>query len=278
MSSSCPNCGTEIPEGAAFCPNCGQAVSQEKEALQQEQQTTQSATPPAAQTSAPAQTREQSVVTQQQAAPSGTPGGGGSRKGLILGGLAAASVLGFLALLVVGALLYFFVLAPQGEPEPQPEPAPQPVPQPEPEPNPEPAPGGGPLDDLVQQQVGDFTLQGSAEWPEATQAGATQALVMEYAASDGTPLTHYLAAFSSPDTANDSHQVGVDALVDRGYQVVEEFRLEDEQGKQFGTAVVLQGEIEGTAYSVVLWSNGNLDARTWGPGETAVDFFNATSY
>jgi len=127
---------------------------------------------------------------------------------------------------------------------------------------------------LVQPQVGDFTLQGSAEWPEAIQSGATQGLIMEYAASDGMLLPHYLAAYSSPDAANESHEAGIDGLVSEGFQVVEEIPLEDDQGEQFGTAVLLRGEVEGATYAAVFWTNGNLDARAVGPGETAVDFFN----
>lgn len=277
MDRNCPNCARQTPEGADFCPHCGRVVSQE-DAPRQVQQTASATMVPTEQMPGPPPTRQQSVFTPPQAPPSGIPGGGGRRKVLVLGGLAVAAVLGFVALLVVGAVLYFFIFAPEPAPETQPEPTPQsepqPEPQPEPEPNSEPAPGGGPLDELVQQQVGNFALQGSAEWPEATQSGATQALAMEYVASDGTPLTHHLAAYGSPEAADQSLRAGVDGLVSAGFQEVKEIPLEGEEG-QFGTAVLLQGEIEGTAHSAVLWTNGNLDARAIGPGEAAVDFFSA---
>ncbi|MEW6638662.1 MAG: zinc-ribbon domain-containing protein, partial [Actinomycetota bacterium] len=173
MSKYCPNCGAEIAEGAAFCPNCGKSLSPEGDARETgTPQEVSSGEAPVTQTVAPAGTR-QSVSTPPQA-PQQT---GKSRKGLLLGGCAVAGVLGVVGVALVGALLFFFVLAsepapePQPEPEPAPQPAPEPAPEPQPEPEPapqpapEPAPDEGSLESIVQEQVGDFALQEVQEDP-----------------------------------------------------------------------------------------------------------------
>lgn len=273
----CPNCGAEVAEGAAFCANCGKPLSRE---TSRQEETRQEAAPAAQ----PSTATQQAVFTPPQATPSGGPATGGkSRRGLYLG-CGVAAVLGALAILVVGAGLFFFAFSsgPQPQPEPTPEPSPEPAPEPEPspepapepEPSPEPAPSSGSLEDLVQDQVGDFALQDIQEDPAVLEAGATQGLVMLYAAPDGTEIIHNLAAFSSPEDANRILQGMVDYLVqEQGFQKLEEIPLEDDQGNQFGSAVLLQGETE-----IVVWTNANLFAGAEGPPEAAVEFFSNTPY
>ena len=112
----------------------------------------------------------------RQAAPTPPPpgsGGGWSRWGLYIGGgCAVATILGFLTVVVVVALVFFVSSRPATtEPAPQPEPSADPQPEPSADPQPEPAPGGGGLDELIQQEVGDFTLGQIEEIPQAIEGG-----------------------------------------------------------------------------------------------------------
>lgn len=119
----CPNCQSNLPEGARFCTNCGNAVSaqpqpapqqpfmqyrQETEAQQpaQEQQPTQQQAPPQM------QARPQQIPPTPQilAVPpaEGSPGSGKSNKGLIAGliaiGVALVAVITVLVLFLTGVI------------------------------------------------------------------------------------------------------------------------------------------------------------------------------
>lgn len=288
MAGYCANCGTEISEGAAFCPNCGRSTAQagtrdprggEDGARRQTQGTlaasaTQQATPPDA--------GQRPVVTPPVSAPSGAKK---SRRGLLIGGLAAAGLLGFLALLVVGALVYFFLLGPS----PRPEPMPQPTPAAQPEPAPsgqqqapegqqqQPAPEEGSLQERVQDQVGDFTLQEVAENPGGIEAGATEALIMGYAGPDGVVVRHTLWAMPSPEEAEATRQTVAQSNVEDGFQVLDEQPVTIE-GEQVGTVTVLQGEVEGSPLTLVLWTNGNIYAGAIGSGDAPTAFYQNVPY
>jgi hypothetical protein len=278
MTRYCPNCGAEVPQGATFCSNCGRHLSQD--ASQQTQQQT-TGPDPTAQTVAPTQTQQQPVFTPPQAPP---PGGGGGRRGLLLGGLAVAGVLGFIMLLVVGALIYFFATRPAStQPPPQPEGGGEEQPEGgEGQPIVEdgegqPPPPSGSLDDLIQEQVGDFTLQQIDTLPEAIDAGATDARQMVYASPDGVQVSHNLSAWSSPDVANQNLQGFVESWVNEGFEVAEEFSVTSDD-QQVGSGVALVGEIEGTQYELIFWTNDVLFAEVYAPSGYGVDFLNNVPY
>lgn len=295
MARHCSNCGAEVPEGATFCPNCGQSVAQETpQQAQQTQPMPRSDAPdsasgggatPTAQTFQPAPEPQQPAFTPPEA-----PAGGRSRTGLYVG-CGVAAVLGLLALLVVGAVVFFFLLAPSdsggtsdpGNSDPgtsdpgTSDPGTSDPGTSDPgtsDPNPSPAPEEGSLNELVQEQVADFTLQGTEADPDAISNGATDALSMTYTAGDGTELTHLLSAHSSPEAAEQYLQAEVDALASEGFEVVEEIPLEDEQGQQFGRAVRLTQE----GFEIIVWTNANLHAGAGAPEGYAVDFFANTPY
>jgi hypothetical protein len=216
-------------------------------------------------------------------------GGGGSRTGLLVGGCAVAAVLGILAILAVGAFLFFFLsrpVAPEPEPQPQPQPEPTQVqptpeptqPEPTPEPEPEPPSGEGSLDELIQQEVGDFTLQQIEEIPEAIGAGATDARTMVYASPDGVQISHDLTAWTSADVANQQIQAIGEGLTSEGFQQVEEFPVTNQEGQQIGTGVVYTGEVEGTTIEAILWSDDVLFCTIFAPEGYSVDFYNNLPY
>ena len=216
-------------------------------------------------------------------------GGGGSRMGLFVGGCAVAAVLGIIAILAVGAFLFFFLsrpVAPEPEPQPQPTPEPtqlQPTPEPTqseptPEPQPEPQSGGGSLDELVQEQVGNFTLQQIEEIPEAISAGATDARTMVYASPDGVQISHDLTAWTSADVANQQIQAIGEGLTSEGFQQAEEFPVNNEEGQQIGTGVLYVGEVEGTTIEAILWSDDVLFCSVFAPEGYSVDFYNNLPY
>lgn len=275
VSRYCPNCGAEVAEGAAFCANCGRAVPQE-EAAQQTQQTPSSGTPPTARMSGPGGPRPSFSPPQDP-----PPGRGRSRIGLILGGLAAAAVLGFIVLVVVGALIFFLVIgsgdqagtdSPENPPS-EPSGSQPSGSEPAPEPSSEPPPESGSLESIIPQQVGDFELQQIDTIPEATEAGATDARQMLYASPDGIEASHQVAVYSSPDQAEQPLQGFRDELTSAGYEVVTEEPVTDEQGARLGTVVALMGETE-----VILWTNGGVFALVETPEGYAADFYNNLPY
>lgn len=282
MSKRCPNCGTEVPEGATFCPNCGQSMTpgSPEPTIQQ----------PAAQQAAPA-----AAAPGPAAAP---PQGGApapakkSRKGLIAGGCAVAGLLGLVGLLILGAIIFFFVAAskPQssstdpgsngGQTQPVQGGQTQPVQGGQTQPGQgsapvTPAKGGqdqppaqGSLEQLVQPQVGNFKLKKIVKNTEVISKGATDAYNMLYETPEGVQLTHALWALPSADASNQVLKAFVDKQGQSGYTVKNTIPVKNSQGQEVGTAVLLQGEKE-----VVVWSNSMLFCMAVGPPGAAVDFF-----
>jgi hypothetical protein len=316
MSRYCPNCGSEVPEGASFCASCGKPIS--GEAPRQEEPRHETASQEAASQAGTA-TAEQPTTAPtaaQQAvfappgapasggAPPGAPTGGKGRKGLYLG-CGVAAVLGTLALLVVGAVLFLFVLGSSSEPEPQPEPVQEPAqepepgqepaqepepapepepspepasdPQPQPEPDPEPAPSQGSLEDLVQEQVGDYTLVTVEEDPEAASIGATAGLFMLYEASDGVQVVHTLHSYASPEESNAAVQDASEGFAADGFEELQRGPIEVE-GEQVGDFVAVQGQLDGQETQIVAWNNGPLFAMAIGPPDYVAPFFNNSVY
>ena len=119
-----------------------------------------------------------------------------SRKGLILGVLAAGGVLGilgFLALLAVGAVIFFFALGSTSG-----EPADQPVDRPVEEP----LSADGSMGGLIQERVGDFALQRSEALPQIVDAGAADARELLYASPDGGEVVHQMTDWDAPEAGD----------------------------------------------------------------------------
>ncbi len=104
----CPNCGTQIPQGASFCTGCGEAVSRE-EAPRQTQQDAPSRTVPVGQTlPSPETAQQQPAFSPPQAPPSG---GGRAQRGIVLGVFVAIGAMMLLFFLIFGFVVLIFVLA-----------------------------------------------------------------------------------------------------------------------------------------------------------------------
>lgn len=270
----CPNCGAELSPGAAFCGNCGTAVSEEAPGQ------TQQESPSGA-------TATQTYAPQQQSVSAPPSGGRKSHKGLILGGLAAAGILGFMVVLILGAVIFFFATRPAETTDQPPQPSGEnpgtqspgsedPGTQaPSGEDPAQPPPDTGSLDDIVQEQVGDFTLQQVDTLPEAVDAGAVDARQMIYASSDGTEVAHDLSVWSSPDEADQMLVSFADNLTSDGAQSVEEFEVTDQDGQQLGRGMALVGS---GGEEIVLWTNDVLFCVIVAPEGYSADFYGGLSY
>jgi hypothetical protein len=279
----CPNCGAEVPEGAAFCPNCGQSLPQQPDRTQQPEPPSEPTTPPA-QAGTPGGPQQPPAPPPEP--PSFAPSGEGPRRGLFIGGCAVAGVLGILAVLVIGALVVFLAIGTggtQADPGPKPNPGPtsQPTPQPtqeptpQPTPQPEPSPDQGSLDSVIQRQVGDFRLEKVETIPKVIGNGATDARQMLYVSPDGVQILHILTAWSSADVANDQIQPFGQELESQGYDMVREFPLKNEDGQQVGTAQIFIGD---GGEEVAIWTDDVLFCMVDAPKGYGADFFNELPY
>jgi hypothetical protein len=181
--------------------------------------------------------------------PPPTDTGGGRRHGLFYGGCAVAALLALMAILVLGALVFLVVLGSSGggenpsgsAPSPQPSPSPQ---QTEPQ----------YLNDIIEEeQIGPFTLD-AWDWDtaDATASGAMDGVKLRYLHSDGTILAVTVWEFSSTDGASeDLDQTVSDAP--QGYEIVDEFPVESNEGELLGQGVQVSGETE-----IVMWTNEEL--------------------
>jgi hypothetical protein len=291
VSRYCASCGTQIPGEADFCPNCGQKTAPEETEPRAEQTTEQPAGMSAAQMdggSAGATVGTRPTTTPEppepQTPPIAAPPQGGqqqaplqqpqkkSRRGLIIGGCLGLVALGTIILLVVGVIAYIALRddggnsgnnGQQGQQGQQGEQQ------------------GGSLKSFIQEEVGDFQLQEVAEWPEAVDAGASEAYSMLYAGSDGASVIHSLAAFSSPEAAEEVRAGVVQSLVDGGMDVLEETPREAD-GQQVGKVTLLQGESESGPVAMVVWTNGQVYAASSAPivdgDSAAIAFFQNSPY
>jgi hypothetical protein len=210
--------------------------------------------------------------------PPPTDTGGGRRHGLFYGGCAVAAILGLMAILVVGALIFLVVLGSSGGGEGPSGYAPSPGPSTtSPDPNTASPDATEPkyLDDVIVDQVGLFTLQ---EWSydtaDATAAGAIDGVVMTYLHSDGTTLVVTVWEFTSSDGASeDLHQTVSDAR--QGYEIVDEFPVESSEGELLGKGVHVSGEDE-----IYVWTNGELIfwVQTTSTADYVEEFYQLFSY
>ena len=274
MARICSNCDAGVPEGGAYCPNCGKELAPPSEEMPTQARTSvqRDASSSRAASSTQASMPEESGETAERS--NSTPSQEPSAGGLLSGG-AMAGVLAVLVLLAVGALIYFSLIR-QGLTDQQggggttvreqnvDEAATV---------QPSPAPNNGSLDQLVQEQVGDFTLRDKAELPEDVDAGADEALVMTYAAPDGTELTNYLFGFSSPEEADLALRSQVQNAKTEGFEQVGEGNITNPEGQNIGSWVELkQGDT-----TVMHWTNNSKYAVIGGPEGYIDEFYAAVS-
>ena len=201
--------------------------------------------------------------------PAPAPGEKKSRKGLILGVLAAGGVLGilgFLALLAVGAVIFFFALGSTSG-----EPADQPVDRPVEEPLSEDGSMGG----LVQERVGDFALQRSEALPQIVNAGAADARELLYASPEGVEVVHQMTDWDSPDAADRMLREQTGLYASDGYRQAEEFEVTSPEGQRIGSGATLVGS---DGEEVVLWANNDGFYVVIAPEGYGTDFYNDLEY
>ncbi len=260
MDRRCDNCQTAVPGGTRFCPNCGADTSQGQgttarretsfPGAQQGTFGTQEVPPPGTPPGTPPQ-----PVFAPEGVPAGGPGGGRSSRGLLyVGGCAAAAVLGLVALVVVGALLYF-VLSSGSET------------------------GQGSPRDLFEQQVGDFRLQNVGDFPPGIQRGAVEAASSRYAGPNSAALEHNLMQMSSARDAEETWRRIRGDNEEQGFKVTNEQSVELD-GRAVGTVAVVEGRLQGNNVTLVMWHNEDLygEVISESGGDEAVEFYRNIPY
>ena len=237
-------------------------------------------------TTRPQQQPQQPDFAPPQAPPPPPPGK--SRKGLIVGLLAALGVLGFLALLAVGALILFFAIGSttsSGE-QPADQPADRPVaPQPAAEddqqqqqqqPVGEPISADGSLDGLVQERGGDFALQHSEALAWVEDAGGTEGRELLYASpAEGVEVVHWLTDWDSPAAADRIFRAQAEYFASEGYEQAEQFEVTGQEGERLGSGVALVGS---DGEEVVLWTNNDGFYAVFAPEGYGMNFYENLAY
>lgn len=135
------------------------------------------------------------------------------------------------------------------------------------------------LDDLVQEQAGDFGVQAVEEFPEGIQLGAQDALTATYEGPGGTSLTNNLLDMPSSDAAEQLRQQRVqERQGNSGLRVTSEEPVENDEGEQLGTKTVLAGGPAGSNTMAVLWTNQDLYSEAVSDGGDAESFYEEVDY
>jgi hypothetical protein len=211
--------------------------------------------------------------------PPPTATGGGGRHGLFYGGCAVAAILGIMAILVVGALIFLVALGSSGGGENPPEPAPSQGPDTT-SPGPDTASPDATepqyLDDVIVDQVGPYTLRNwDYDTADAQAGGALDGVIMTYVHSDETQLTVVVYEYASSDGASEDLDQSVSDLVNEGYEIVDEWPVESSEGEQLGNGVYMSGETE-----IYTWSNRELHlaVATTSTADYLEEFYQNSSY
>ena len=209
----CPQCGQEVRPGDRFCNNCGYSLS----------------VPPPGE--GRIETERVNVPPPPARAMPAQAGLGGFLRSFGLGarawiGMAVALAL-LLALLVVGGVVLFIGTGGKQE-----------------------VTGEGSLEDLIPEQVGDYTLQ-TNEPLKAKPKNSTDARVLTYRSSDGTEVNHVVGLtiprYAYTAKSRDSEDFATGFLkqpngVDLGGEPKRsEFQVKDEDDNEVGRGVLLQG-------------------------------------
>jgi hypothetical protein len=166
------------------------------------------------------------------------------------------AIVGAVAVLGIGGSVV--ALASGKDEQPPPPPPPCEGPDCRNEDDPPPPPPEPSLQELIQEQVGDFALIAAEQDPQAISAGASDAYITKYEAGD-VRLSHILMAFNSPEEAQESLANIGTSLEEDGFVLQGEPQpLTGEGGEQIGILAILLNEQTGTeAWG---WTNGTLTA------------------
>lgn len=228
-------------------------------------------------------------VTTYPAAGYATPAAPKSNTGLkVAGGCAAFGCLGFFGLLVLAGGFLFLngrsnSSETEGAPTVQTQPASPPsdddpttnqpadgsTPQAQPDTNAQPAPTTGSLENLIQKQVGNYSVVSAQRQADATQMGANDGIVAEYASSQNVHVALFVLSWPSENAASNWLDGRVKDAVDKGG----ELRVsKGEGGKRLAGVANRDGK------SIIFRTNGQLSWLVLGPPANVVEFNNALPY
>ena len=126
---------------------------------------------------------------------------------------------------------------------------------------------------LVQQRVGPYRLAQVESGQEfAVNSGGVGAIFAGYTTPGGGALFHILAAYPSPNKANQILKAAAKGAVRGGARLVEVGPVNID-GRRTGTWVLLQGKTQS-----ILWTNGVLFAVADGAHPHPIKFFSNVSY
>ncbi len=135
------------------------------------------------------------------------------------------------------------------------------------------------LGNLVQEQVGEFRLQGVEEFREGARLGAQEALTATYEGPDGALLTNNLLDMPSPEEADELRRQRVQEQQEElELRVVSEQPVEDEDEEEIGTVTVLARQAGGSTVTAVSWTNEDLYSEATSEGTEAETFFREVDY
>jgi len=129
-----------------------------------------------------------------------------------------------------------------------------------------------PQEDLrsnIPQRVGNHALQEANNYPNSD--GATERLEFIYQSQAGEQTLLDVWDYPSTNAADQGGAALISQLQAQGYSSVEIFPVQDTQGNQVGTGVLLQGLED----EILIWNNENVLARVESPHGYSSDFYHA---
>jgi hypothetical protein len=129
-----------------------------------------------------------------------------------------------------------------------------------------------PQEDLrsnIPQRVGNHTLQEANNYPNSD--GASERLEFTYQSQAGEQILLDVWDYPSTYAADQGGAALISQLQAQGYSSVEIFPVQDTQGNQVGTRVLLQGLED----EILIWNNENVLARVESPHGYSSDFYHA---
>jgi hypothetical protein len=247
----CPQCGQKVSPGDRFCNNCGYSLS----------------VPP------PGEGR---ITTERVHVPPpparATPAQGGLGgflrsfrlgKGALIGMAVALTLL--LALLVAGGVVLFIGIGGKQE-----------------------ATGEASLHDLIQNQVGDYTLQTNEPYklsPKQAAEATPESRRVTYESSEGDEVNHVVGILTpryAYSAQTEESKRFIDGFLEGGAKDASvggdpkrsEFAVTDASGKQVGRGILLQG----TDSDALFWVNERLSAAVKAPAGEGQNFYDELPY
>jgi len=132
------------------------------------------------------------------------------------------------------------------------------------------------LKDLVQEEVGPFTLENVAKNPKAVEGGATEAYKIEYTSSSNGDVLHLLNAYSSEDEPAALLAALPTEYEKQGFTEAGEGDVMNESGEKIGSVTTMVNESEGL--EIIIWSDRNILAQAIGGTGNAQAFYKEIPY